>query len=86
MKISEIKKWAKSHGYHIEKTKTEIDNVFTYAWFMIDNEQVNGTETSVSKVATAIFNHITNNAHVEYQREYKTMLVKQDIKHEVEGW
>jgi hypothetical protein len=83
----EIKTWAKNQGYKTDRKKIEgEENSYNYTWFKIDDESISGTATSVSKVATAIFNNITDNAHVGYQKEYKDKLAQQDIKHEVEGW
>jgi hypothetical protein len=76
MLISEIKKWAKQHGYSIVKEK-ENDS-FAYYWSKNDDSSISGVAYSVSKVATAIFNHITNNAWIEHQKEYKE---KQELKH-----
>lgn len=82
-----IKSWAKDQGYKADRTKIDgEEKAYNYTWFKIDDETIKGTATSVSKIATAIFNHITDNAHVEYQKEYKDKLAQQDIKHEVEGW
>jgi hypothetical protein len=83
----EIKAWAKDKGYKADRKKIEDeDNSYHYTWFKIEDETICGTATSVSKVATAIFNNMTNNDHVEYQKEYKEKLAQQDIKHETEGW
>jgi len=83
----EIKSWAKEKGYKTDRKKTEgEENSYSYTWFKIDDENICGTATSVSKVATAIFNHLTNNVHVEYQKEYAAKQAQQDIKHETTGW
>lgn len=68
----EIKRWAKDQGYKADRKKNDnTDNSYHYTWSKIDNETINGEATSVSKLATAIYNHITNNIWVEYQKEYK---------------
>jgi hypothetical protein len=67
---SEIKKWAKDKGY--ETLKDKEDN--QYYWAKIDdpnNVQASGVASSVSKLAKAIYNHISENKWVEYQKEYK---------------
>lgn len=69
MKISEIKKWAKDHGYTVIKD-TDDDDTATYYWYKNDNEDICGIEPSVSKVARAVYNHMTDNKWVEYQQEY----------------
>ena len=73
MTISEIKKWAKSQGYTIIKDKGDEENGTTtqYYWSKEDDVNATGVAASVSKVATAIFNHMTDNKWVEYQKEYK---------------
>jgi hypothetical protein len=82
-----VKTWAKDKGYKADRKKLDgEEKAYSYTWFKIDDETISGTATSVSKVATAIFNHITNDAYVEHQKEYKDKLAQQDIKHEVEGW
>ena len=68
MMISEIKKWAKEKGYEIIKDKEDG----LYYWAKLDaGPDASGVSKSVSKVATAIFNHITQDKFVEYQLEYQ---------------
>jgi hypothetical protein len=82
-----IKTWAKDQGYKTDRKKIEgEENSYHYTWFKIEDEKICGTATSVSKVATAIFNHITDNVHTEHQRLYIENQAQQDIKHEKEGW
>lgn len=67
---SEIKKWAKEKGY--ETLKDKEDN--QYYWAKIDdpnNIQSSGVANSVSKLAKAIYNHISENKWIEYQQTYK---------------
>lgn len=73
LKISEVKKWAKEKGYTVIKDKGDEENnePVTYYWYKTDNENVCGMESSVSKVATAVYNHMTDNKWVEYQKNYK---------------
>lgn len=67
---SEVKRWAKDRGYDIIKEKDDSINGATYYWMKSDDHAISGVSPSVSKVATAIFNNITNNKWVEYQKEY----------------
>lgn len=69
MQISEIKKWAKSKGYNVLKDKEDGK----YYWAKLDNDTptTSGVAASVSKVATAIFNHLTNNKWLDHQKEYE---------------
>jgi hypothetical protein len=69
-KISEIKIWANRWGYSIIKEKDDSINGASYYWAKNDNPDVTGVAPSVSKVAIAIFNHMTNNLWVKHQEEY----------------
>lgn len=64
----EIKSWAKSHGYETIKNKEDNE----YYWKKIDSESLDdgGVAKSVSKLATAIYNHMTDNKWVEHQQKY----------------
>lgn len=68
MTISEIKKWAKDKGYAVVKDKD--DN--RYYWSKLDSDDLtaSGVAKSVSKLARAIFNHITDNKWIDHQQEY----------------
>ena len=59
--------------YTIIKDKGDEENGTTtqYYWSKEDDVNATGVAASVSKVATAIFNHMTDNKWVEYQKEYK---------------
>ena len=68
MMISEIKKWAKEKGYEVIKDKEDG----LYYWAKLDaGPDASGVSKSVSKVATAIFNHLTEDKWVEYQLKFK---------------
>lgn len=67
---SEVKKWAKDKGYETIKDKEDGK----YYWAKIDepqNIEASGVVTSVSKLAKAIYNHLSDNKWIEYQSEYK---------------
>lgn len=66
---SEVKRWAKDKGYDIVKEKDDSINGATYYWMKSDDHNISGVAPSVSKVATAIFNSMTDNKWVEYQKE-----------------
>jgi len=83
MTINEIKRWAKEKGYSIIKEKNE-DDTHKYLWSKISDISISGTATSVSKVATAIFNHLTDNKWVEHQTKCKES--KADIKFTVSNY
>jgi hypothetical protein len=61
---SEIRRWAKDKGYHTEKRDS------SYFWHRLDNPEACGTTASVSKLALAIYNHLTNNQFIEHQQNY----------------
>lgn len=70
-KITEVKSWAKTWGYTILKEKDDTENGASYYWCKNDDPPVTGVALSVSKVAAAIYNHMTNNKWLEHQKEYK---------------
>jgi hypothetical protein len=68
MLISEIKKWAKEKGYEVIKDKEDG----LYYWAKLDaGSEASGVAKSVSKVATAIFNHLTEDKWVEHQTKFR---------------
>lgn len=72
---SNIRSWAKDNGYKAERTKISSDDndeetSYQYIWYKIQNPEICGETTSVSKVAKAIYNDITDNKHIEHQEEY----------------
>ena len=69
-KITEIKTWAKRWGYSILKEKDDSINGASYYWCKNDDPNVTGVAPSVSKVALAIFNDLTENKWVEHQQNY----------------
>ena len=68
MMISEIKKWAKTKGYEVLKDKEDG----LYYWAKLDaGPDASGVAKSLSKVATAIFNHMTDNKWTDHQKEFQ---------------
>ena len=65
MNWKEIKAWANSRGYNTKRTSEG------YFWEKISDPSVNGISKSVSKLATDIFNNMTNNNFLTYQQTYK---------------
>jgi len=65
----EIRSWAKNKGYDTIKDKDDGK----YYWAKLDSDDPNasGVAGSVSKLATQIYNHLTDNKWVEYQKEYQ---------------
>lgn len=70
-KITEVKSWAKSWGYSIIKEKDDSINGASYYWCKDDDSSITGVAQSVSKVATAIYNHMSNNKWVDHQNSYE---------------
>ena len=68
----EIKRWSKDKGYETIKDKDDDQ----YYWAKLDSDDPNasGVAKSVSKLATAIFNHLTDNEFVDHQKLYKENL------------
>ena len=80
MKWTVIKSWAKEQGYKITREKSgDEDNPYIYTWSKMDDEKVHGVTNSLSKVATVIYNHMTNNAHLAYQQKYAALKAKEEI-------
>lgn len=67
---TEVRKWAKEQGYTTLKDK----DTNQYYWTMTDAQGVehSGVAASVSKLARAIYNHITDNKWVDHQNSYST--------------
>lgn len=90
MTWSIVKTWAKDQGYKANREKNESDtnNSYTYIWSKIDEPDICGTTTSLSKLAAQIYNNITNNKYVEYQTHFKEKKNQEDIDHNgfSEGW
>lgn len=65
---TEVRKWAKELGYDSIKDKDDGK----YYWSKFDSNTIDssGVAPSVSKLAKAIFNHITDNKWVDHQKEY----------------
>ena len=69
-KITEIKRWAKDWGYTIIKEKDDSINGASYYWCKDNDPSITGVALSVSKVAIAIYNDISNNKWLDHQKEY----------------
>lgn len=69
-KITEVKSWAKSKGYTIIKEKDDSINGASYYWCKDSDPNITGVALSVSKVATAIYNDLTNYKWLEHQKQY----------------
>ena len=84
MKWVEIKRWAKDHGYVSFREKTTHENNpndYDYYWGKEDDPSVSGVSYSVSKLATDIYNHMTDNIWVEYQQQVQEEKKNKEIDH-----
>lgn len=68
----EVKSWAKSRGY--ETIKDKDDNQYYWAKLDDNNPDSSGVAKSVSKLAFAIYNHMTDNKWIDHQTQYKENL------------
>lgn len=82
MQWSLVKSWAKTNGYVSFREKIEgMDNRYDYYWSKDDDVNATGIASSVSKLAAAIYNHMTNDKYQEYQIKYQEKLIESDINH-----
>jgi hypothetical protein len=70
LKSAEVRRWAKEKGYIITKHSGSEEEA-NYSWYKVSDPSIKGEARSVSKVATAVFNNMTDNRWVEYQEKYK---------------
>lgn len=72
MNWTNIKKWGKDKGYKVSREKSaDQNNPYIYEWYKINDVAKSGTTNSLSKMAMDIYNDMTNNKHVEHQKNYK---------------
>jgi hypothetical protein len=69
---TEIRSWAKSKGY--ETIKDKEDNQYYWAKLDSTNPDASGVAKSVSKLAFAIYNHMTDNKWTDHQTQYRENL------------
>lgn len=64
----EVKTWATSLGYKVDRTKVkDQESSYNYVW---QNEAASGTAESTFDLAKNIYNHITDDKHTNYQIEF----------------
>lgn len=69
MMWKEVKTWAISHGYKVDRTKVkDSKNSYNYVW---QHESTSGVADSTFDLAKDIYNHITTDVYINYQDEYK---------------
>jgi hypothetical protein len=78
---TEIRRWAKSHGYETLKDKGDEENgdKVQYYWSKIDNPSCSGVSPSVSKLARDIYNDITDGAWIDHQIAHKESVDERKI-------
>jgi hypothetical protein len=74
----EVKTWATSHGYKVDRTKVkDQENSYNYMW---ETESCSGVASSTSNLAKDIYNDITSGQFVDHQTNYsKDYTVKNAI-------
>jgi hypothetical protein len=65
--VNEVKKWAKPHKISIKKAEDG------YVWFEENNKEIVSTPAPIGQVAKEIFNKITNDKFLEYQKNYSPL-------------
>lgn len=76
----EIKTWATSHGYKVDRTKVDKeDNSYNYVWEKGVNS---GVASSTFDLAKDIYNHITNDLYIDHQTQFKTTQTPNNIHSE----
>lgn len=87
MNWTNIKRWAKDKGYKVDREKSGDEaNPYNYEWKLLEDPERNGTTNSLSKMATAIYNHITDNKHVEHQKKYAQEQLDKEIDYNYGSW
>jgi len=69
---TEVRSWAKSKGY--ETIKDKEDNQYYWAKLDSTEPEASGVTKSVSKLAFAIYNHMTDNKWLDHQIKYRENL------------
>lgn len=67
----EVKSWATSHEYKVEREKvTDSPKSYNYYWERKSNASISGTANSTFNLAKCIYNDITEDKFVEHQNTY----------------
>lgn len=66
----EVKTWATSLGYKVDRTKVkDQENSYNYVW---QHDAASGVANSTFDLAKDIYNHATRDMYLHYQAYYKT--------------
>ena len=72
MNWTNIKSWATSHGYKVDREKvTDSPKSYNYYWERKSDTSISGTSDSTFNLARDVYNDITDGKFVEYQKNYK---------------
>jgi hypothetical protein len=75
----EVKTWATSHGYKVDRTQAkDKENSYNYTW---ESPSCSGSATSTFDLAKDIYNNITQDQHVEHQKNYQKDCVVNNAIH-----
>lgn len=61
-----IKTWAREHGYDVLKEKGKD----SYIWTKVDDPSITGITDNLRQLSIDIYNHMTDNKWLDYQKEY----------------
>ena len=87
MNWTNIKKWAKDKGYKVDREKSGDEiNPYNYNWILIEDSSRGGATNSLSKIAMAIYNDITDNKHLAHQERYRQEKIQKEIDYAKSSW
>jgi hypothetical protein len=67
----EVKTWATSHGYKVDRERvTDSPKSYNYYWERKSDASISGTADSTFNLAKCIYNDITDGKFVEHQENY----------------
>jgi len=87
MNWTNIKRWAKDKGYKVGREKSgDESNPYNYEWKLLEDPTRYGTTNSLSKMAMAIYNDITDNKHLAHQERYRQEKIQKEVDYERSSW
>jgi hypothetical protein len=73
----EVRTWATSHGYKVDRTKAkDQENSYNYTWSHVS---CSGTAESTFALAKSIYNHITEDKYIDHQMGYSKENIHEQI-------
>lgn len=80
MMWKEVKTWATSHGYKVDRQKVDgTTKKYDYFWEEKSNPNNKGQANGVANLAKQIYNSITDYRHVEHQQNYENNSIDDNI-------